>query len=118
MATADSRMPQSIERSAGTTGSLRGARPRRGWMLAVSCLCLAVLMMSAAGHAESHSRSTAKYWKGKNIAEATKKFGDPTQATPLQETGGNLYIFAHQGEQHWVFETNNIGVIVKAAKVE
>jgi hypothetical protein len=88
-------------------------------VVAAGSKCLALLMMSAApSHAESHNKNAAKYWKGKNIAEATKKFGDPTQATPLQETGGSLYIFAHQGEQHWVFETNNIGVIVKAAKVE
>jgi hypothetical protein len=113
-------MLQSIEGSVDAAGARRGARPRRGWMAAVGSLCLAVLMMLSAGPAGagSPSKSTAKYWKGKNIAEATKKFGDPTQATPLQETGGSLYIFAHQGEQHWVFETNNIGVIVKAAKVE
>lgn len=110
---------QSIERSVGAAGAPRGARARRRWMLAAGSLCLAVLMMSAApGHAGGPNKNTAKYWKGKNIAEATKKFGDPTQATPLQETGGSLYIFAHQGEQHWVFETNNINVIVKAAKVE
>jgi len=38
--------------------------------------------------------------------------------TPLSDTGGTLYIFAHHGEQHWVFETNPGGKIVKAAKVE
>lgn len=118
MAIADSRTTHSIKQSAGAAGSLRGARPRIGWMLAVGCLCLALMMSAAPGHAGSQNKNTAKYWKGKNIAEATKKFGDPTQATPLQETGGSLYIFAHRGEQHWVFETNNIGVIVKAAKVE
>ena len=112
-------MLQTIEKIAGPEGSLREARPRRGWMVAVGALCLALLTMSAApGHAGGPNQNTAKYWKGKNIAEATKKFGEPTQATPLQETGGNLYIFAHRGEQHWIFETNNIGVIVKAAKVE
>ena len=112
-------MPRSTGRSVGGAGAVKGARTWRGWTLAAGSLCLAVLMMSAApGQAEGPNKNTAKYWKGKNIAEATKKFGDPTQATPLTETGGSLYIFAHQGEQHWVFETNNIGVIVKAAKVE
>jgi|SRR5271170_5692395 len=97
--------------------ALRGALPRRGWMPAAVGLCLTILMISAAP-VHAAGKNTAKYWKGKNIAQATKKFGDPTQATPLQETGGNLYIFAHRGEQHWVFETNAMGVIVKAAKVE
>ena len=81
-------------------------------------LCLTVLMLSAApGHA-GHNKNSPKYWKGKNIAEASKKFGDPTQMTPMSETGGTLYIFAHHGEQHWVFETDAGGKIVKAAKVE
>jgi hypothetical protein len=111
-------MLQPIEGSVGAAGALWGARPWRWWMLRVAGLCLTALMISAAPGFAGSNKNTAKYWKGKNIAEATKKFGDPTQATPLTETGGSLYIFAHQGEQHWVFETNNIGVIVKAAKVE
>ena len=87
-------------------------------MLAVAGLCLTVLMISAApGHA-GQNKNSPKYWKGKNIADASKKFGDPTQMTPLSDTGGTLYIFAHHGEQHWVFETDAGGKIVKAAKVE
>lgn len=117
MSTEHTGMLQSIEQSAGAAGSLRSARPRRASMLAAAGACLAVLIMSAPGQAASN-KSTAKYWKGKNIAEATKKFGDPTQMTPLSDTGGTLYIFAHHGEQHWVFETDPGGKIVKAAKVE
>ncbi len=112
-------MLKSIETGAGAAGSLRGAPPRRRWMLAAGGLCLAVLMISAApGLAAGKNHNTAKYWKGKNISEATKKLGEPTQMTPLSETGGTLYIFAHPGEQHWVFETDAGGKIVKAAKVE
>ena len=114
-------MLQSIDGRAGAAGSLRGAppRPRRRWMLAIASLCLAVLMLSPApGNAAGGKQGAAKYWKGKNIADATKKFGDPTQMTPLSDTGGTLYIFAHKGEQHWVFETDPGGKIVKAAKVE
>jgi hypothetical protein len=111
-------MLQSIEQSAGAAGSPRGARPRRAWILAAAGACLAALIVSAApGHAAGN-KSTAKYWKGKNISDATKKLGEPTQMTPLPDTGGALYIFAHHGEQHWVFETQAGGKIVKAAKVE
>jgi hypothetical protein len=87
-------------------------------MLAVAGLCLTVLMTSAAPGRAGQTKNSPKYWKGKNIAEASKKFGDPTQMTPMSETGGTLYIFAHHGEQHWVFETDAGGKIVKAAKVE
>jgi hypothetical protein len=107
-----------IEHSAGEAGSLRGARPRRRWMLAAAGACLALLLMSAMAGQAADNQKTGKYWKGKNIAQATKKFGDPTQMTPLSDTGGTLYIFAHHGEQHWVFETDPGGKIVKAAKVE
>ena len=117
MSMEDMRASQADQQSAGAAGSLRGTRRRRAWMLTAGGACLAVLIMSAtAGHAAD--QNTAKYWKGKNIAQATKKFGDPTQMTPLTDTGGTLYIFAHRGEQHWVFETNPGGKIVKAAKVE
>jgi hypothetical protein len=112
-------MLQSIEGNVGVAGSVRGARPRRAWILTVVGMCLAALLMSAApGLAAGKNQNTAKYWKGKNISEATKKLGEPTQMTPLTDTGGTLYIFAHHGEQHWVFETEPGGKIVKAAKVE
>ncbi len=112
-------MLQSIERAVGRAGALRGARTRRGWMLAVGSLCLAVLMMSTAPvHAGSHNKNTAKYWKGKNIAGRPGSLVIRPRRLRFRKPAGSLYIFAHQGEQHWVFETNNIGVIVKAAKVE
>ena len=113
-------MHQSIEPSARAAGLLREARPWRArTLLAIAGLCLIALVVTAApSHAGSKNPNTAKYWKGKNISEASKKFGDPTQMTPLPDTGGTLYIFAHHGEQHWVFETQVGGKIVKAAKVE
>jgi hypothetical protein len=111
-------MLKSIYRSAGTAGTPRGARARRAWIV-VAATSLALLMTSAgAGQAAGSNKNTAKYWKGKNISEATKKLGEPTQMTPLSDTGGVLYIFAHHGELHWVFETEVGGKIIKAAKVE
>lgn len=115
MSMEDMRVSQADQQNAGAAGFLRGARRRREWMLAAGGACL-LIMSATAGHGAD--QNTAKYWKGKNIAQATKKFGDPTQMTPLTDTGGTLYIFAHRGEQHWVFETNPGGKIVKAAKVE
>jgi hypothetical protein len=110
---------KSIEGNVGAAGAPRGARVRRRWIVAIAGLCLTIVMASAApGQAGSKNPNNPKYWKGKNISDASKKFGDPTQMTPLSDTGGTLYIFAHHGEQHWVFETDVGGKIVKAAKVE
>jgi len=112
-------MLQSTELSAGKAGSRRGTRPRGRTLLMIAGLIMTVMVASAApGHAGSKDPRSPKYWKGKNISEASKKFGDPTQMTPLPDTGGTLYIFAHHGEQHWVFETEAGGRIIKAAKVE
>ncbi len=112
-------MPQSLERNSGAAAIPLGTRLRPAWKLTLAGLCLALLMTSAsAGQAAGNHKHNAKYWKGRNISEATKKLGDPTQMTPLSDTGGTLYIFAHQGEQHWVFETDPGGKIIKAAKVE
>lgn len=109
-------MLHSINGSVNGRGPLRGALPRRrGWMLTVAGLCLTFLMISAAlGHAEGHT--SRKYWKGKNIADASKKYGDPIQTTPLTETGGNLYIYHHE-HHYWVFTTDAGGKIIKAVKV-
>lgn len=106
-------MLQSIQRSVGATRPLRGTRPRRAWiLLAATGMCLALLMMSAApGQA-----ARAKYWKGKDISAATKKYGEPLQKTPIPDTGGTLYIF-HHDKHDWVFETNPDGKIVIAVKV-
>ncbi len=94
-----------------------GNAVRRAWIVAGG-VCLALLLISAAPGHSAGNRNTPRYWKGKNISDATKKLGEPTQMTPLSDTGGTLYIFAHHGEQHWVFETDPGGKIVKAAKVE
>ena len=112
-------MLQSLERSSGAAAIPRSTRTCPAWRLTLAGICLTLVMMSAiAGQAAGNHKHNAQYWKGRNISEATKKLGEPTQMTPLSDTGGTLYIFAHHGEQHWVFETDPGGKIIKAAKVE
>jgi hypothetical protein len=106
------------EQAAGMARSDRARRGRAEIMLTAG-LCAALLMIQPGpGLAAGNSANTAKYWKGKNISEVQKKFGNPTQMTPLVETGGTLYIYAHKGEPHWAFETDPGGRIVKAARIE
>ncbi len=112
-------MFRSNQRNAGWAGALRGARPRRVLTAAAAAIVAASLMMSPAqGLAGEGRQGSARYWKGKNISQVEKKFGNPTQMTPLTETGGTLYIYAHRDQPHWAFETDPGGKIVKAAKIE
>jgi hypothetical protein len=113
-------MLKSNERRVAEAGDLRGARlPRRAMIVAAALMCAASLMMSSVpGIAAGNKAYSAKYWKGRNISEVHKKFGDPTQMTAIQDTGGTMYIYAHHGQQHWVFETDPGGKIVKAAKID
>ena len=111
-------MVRLLTRSADAEDAFSGVLRRRGWIVSVAALGLMLAMAAAVPvQAQSHKRS-AKYWKGRNITQAVKKLGEPTLSQPLAETGGSMYIFAHHGETHWVFETDPGGKIVKASNIE
>jgi hypothetical protein len=55
---------------------------------------------------------------GKYRGEVVKRLGEPTEAIPLIETGGELLIYAHPGQTHYVFETAPGGIIDKAVVVK
>jgi hypothetical protein len=96
-----------------------GGNRRWAWRLIAAGVCATLLMIQPVpGLAGGKNSNTPKYWKGRNISEVHQKFGDPTQMTPLVETGGTLYIYAHKGEPHWAFETDPGGKIIKAARIE
>jgi hypothetical protein len=60
----------------------------------------------------------ASYFMGKYRGEVVKRLGEPTEAIPLIETGGELLIYAHPGQTHYVFETAPGGIIDKAVVVK
>jgi len=51
---------------------------------------------------------------GMKMKDVIAKLGQPTSVEPLQETTGNLLIYAHEGEPHYVFETGSRGDVVSA----
>lgn len=51
---------------------------------------------------------------GMKMKDVIAKLGQPTSVQPLQETTGNLMIYAHAGEPHYVFETGSRGDVVSA----
>ncbi len=90
-------------------------------LLAVIALMFATTMGCSAMQSvpeTSAEQAEASEWIGKNRAEIVKKLGAPTAAIPLIETGGELIIYAHRGQTHYVFETAPGGVIDKAAVVK
>jgi hypothetical protein len=102
----------------------RSARERRGAKAALlRALRAAVLIAGVLGClttpllAASAKQQNAKYWLGKNIGQAVKVLGQPTQMVPIIETGGAMYIYAKKSEQHMVFETSPDGVIHRAVNV-
>lgn len=109
----------------GTIAMCSTDRGRRGAKASIlSALRAAILIASVLGclasplAAASAKQQNAKYWMGKNIGQAVKVLGQPTQMVPIIETGGVMYIYAKKSERHMVLETSPDGVIVKAVNVE
>jgi|SRR5579875_2395509 len=56
----------------------------------------------------------AAQWIGKTVPELTAKLGQPTSSQPMLQTTGQLIMYAHPGQPHYVFETGANGKIVSA----
>jgi hypothetical protein len=68
---------------------------------------------SAAANA-APAPAPAAQWIGKTVPELTAKLGQPTSSQPLLQTTGQLIMYAHPGQPHYVFETGANGKIVSA----
>ncbi len=60
----------------------------------------------------------ATQWLGKSRSEIVQALGEPTSAVPLEDTGGEMLIYARRGEKHYVFETAPGGRAAKAVEVK
>ncbi len=81
-------------------------------------LAIASLAAALAGCATRPSNAAASEWIGKPRHEVVDKLGQPTSATPLIETGGELLIYAKAGQPHYAFETGPDGRVVKATELK
>jgi hypothetical protein len=61
------------------------------------------------------SRSAAAQWIGKSRVELASQMGQPRQAVPMTDTGGELLYYSYQGH-HYVFETDPQGNITSAVQ--
>ncbi len=69
------------------------------------------------GVAPQEQSGGASQWIGKTGDEVREKLGPPTEVQFLQETTGQMLIYANPGQPHYVFETGPKGLVVKAAEV-
>lgn len=61
------------------------------------------------------SRSAVAQWKGRNRVELTQQMGQPKEAVPLTDTGGEMLYYSYEGH-HYVFETDPQGNIISAVQ--
>jgi hypothetical protein len=60
----------------------------------------------------------AKRFIGKGPGDLFKELGPPSQTIPFPPTGGKMFIYAEPGKPHYVFETNGLNRIDRAATVQ
>jgi hypothetical protein len=84
-------------------------------LVAVAALAAA---LSGCAAEQSTSGSAASVWIGKRRHEVVEALGQPTSATPLIETGGEVLIYAKSGQPHYAFETGPDGTVVSAAELK
>lgn len=61
------------------------------------------------------SRSAVAEWKGKNRVQLANQMGQPKEAVPLTDTGGEMLYYSYEGH-HYVFETDPLGNITSAVQ--
>lgn len=61
------------------------------------------------------SRSAVAQWIGKNRVDLANQMGQPKEAVPMTDTGGEMLYYSYEGH-HYVFETGPSGDITAAVQ--
>jgi hypothetical protein len=61
------------------------------------------------------SRSAVAQWVGKSRVELANQMGQPKEAVPMTDTGGEMLYYGYEGH-HYVFETDPQGNITSAVQ--
>ncbi len=61
------------------------------------------------------SRSAVSAWIGKDRAALANQMGQPKEAVPMTDTGGEMLFYSYEGH-HYVFETGPDGLITSAVQ--
>ena len=81
-------------------------------------IVIAAVAIALSGCTARQPASAGSEWVGKPRHDLIAALGQPTSATPLIETGGELLIYAKSGRPHYAFETGPDGTVVKAAEIK
>jgi len=65
---------------------------------------------------DEHLKPVAQ-WIGKDRVQLANAMGQPIEAYPLRETGGEMLFYSHGGH-HYVFETGPDGLIDSAVQTK
>lgn len=77
------------------------------------------LMLAAAACTmpAQESRSAVSQWIGKDRVQLANQMGQPKEAVPMTDTGGEMLFYSYEGH-HYVFETNPEGNITSAVQTK
>jgi hypothetical protein len=75
------------------------------------------LLTLAAGCTSQESRKAASEWIGKDRIELARVMGQPHQAVPMTDTGGEMLFYGYQGHRY-IFEVDPSGVITSAVQTD
>ena len=64
---------------------------------------------------QEESRKAAAQYLGKDRTQLARIMGQPKQAVPLTDTGGEMLFYSYEGH-HYVFEVDSLGVIDSAVR--
>jgi hypothetical protein len=64
---------------------------------------------------QDESRKAAAQFLGKDRVQITRIMGEPKEAIPMTDTGGEMLFYSYQGH-HYVLETNPLGVVDVAVR--
>ena len=78
--------------------------------------CAQLMAPSEPQPSQQTEQHVAHEWIGKRLKDVTSALGPPTTVQYMQETGGQLIIYAHPGQKRYVFETGPSGEIVSATE--
>ena len=75
------------------------------------------LIAIAAGCTAQESRKAASEWIGKDRTELANTMGQPKEAVPMTDTGGEMLFYSYEGH-HYVFEVSPNGLIDSAVQTK
>jgi hypothetical protein len=64
---------------------------------------------------QEESRKAAAQFLGKDRVQITNIMGNPKEAVPMTDTGGEMLFYSYDGH-HYVLETNALGVVDSAVR--